>query len=69
MTKRAVLLKSENESTLFQIKMRLQEGKTATFIYSDRTMAREHLEQLRFHGLVGGVAIREINFEEISTRS
>jgi len=65
MTKRALLLKTENEDTIFRIKIRLQEGKTATFDYSDRTMAREHFDQLRFHGVVGGVAIREITFEQV----
>ena len=69
MTRRATLLKSEDEVSLFQINIRLQEGRTATFTYSDRVMAREHFEQLRFHGVVGGVAIREINFEQVPARS
>ena len=69
MTKRALLLKSENDESLFRINIRLQEGRTATFTYSDRTMAREHFEQLRFHGVVGGVAIREINFEQVKNGS
>jgi len=66
MTKRPVLLKSDNDQSLFRINIRLQEGRTATFTYSDRVMAREHFEQLRFHGVVGGVAVREITFEEVS---
>lgn len=65
MKKQPILLTAENNSKLFQINMRLQEGRTATFTYSDRFMAREHFEQLRFHGVVGGVAIREINFLEV----
>jgi hypothetical protein len=69
MTKRPVLLKSENDQSLFRINIRLQEGKTATFTYSDRVMAREHFEQLRFHGVVGGAAIREINFEQVKNGS
>ena len=69
MTRRATLLKSDDEVSLFQITIRLQEGRTATFTYSDRVMAREHFEQLRFHGVVGGVAIREINFEQVPARS
>jgi hypothetical protein len=69
MTKRALLLKSDDEASLFRINIRLQEGKTATFTYSDRTMAREHFEQLRFHGVVGGVAVREITFEQVKNGS
>jgi hypothetical protein len=69
MKKQPLLLTSENETKLFQLNIRLQEGRTATFTYSDRTMAREHFEQLRFHGVVGGVAIREINFEEVTVGS
>ena len=69
MKQRPALLKTENYEVLYTIRMRLQENKTATFTYSDRTMAREHFEQLRFHGLVGGVAIKEIDFEQQEIRS
>lgn len=69
MTKRALLLKTDSENSIYRIKIRLQEGKTATFDYSDRIMAREHYEQLSFHGVIGGVAIREINLEEVRTGS
>ena len=69
MTKRALLLKTDSENTIYRIKIRLQEGRTAEFNYSDRVMAREHYEQLSFHGVIGGVAIREINLEEIHSGS
>jgi hypothetical protein len=69
MKKQPLLLTSENDPVLFRINIRLQEGRTATFTYSDRVMAREHFEQLRFHGVVGGVAVREITFEQVTAGS
>jgi len=62
--KRAALLKNPDRPDLFRIRMRLQENRTAVFEYSDRVMAREHFDELRFHGVIGGVAIRSIEFEE-----
>jgi hypothetical protein len=60
----ARLLKNTNEHRLYRIRMRLQEGRTALFEYSDHDMARQHYDELRFHGVIGGVAIRDIAFEE-----
>jgi len=69
MTKRATLLKSDAEKSVYKISIKLQEGRTANFEYSDRYMAREHFEQLQFHGVIGGVAIRDIKLEEIKSGS
>lgn len=66
--KRAALLKNPNEATgqNYEVAMRLQEGRTALFRYSDRHMAREHYDFLRTVGQIGGYYIREITFNEIS---
>lgn len=69
MKKQALLLKSDTENSIFRISIKLQEGRTANFDYSDRHMAREHFEQLQFHGVIGGVAIRDIKLEEIKSGS
>lgn len=69
MTKRAAILKSKNEETVYRVHMRLQEGRTAMFEYSDRPMAREHFDFLRATGLVGGFAIKDIRFEEHAVKS
>ena len=69
MTKQATLLKPSTEKSVYKITIKLQEGRTALFEYSDRYMAREHFEQLQFHGVIGGVAIRDIKLEEVRTGS
>ncbi len=65
MKKTPALLQDPTKQT-YQIEMQLQEKQTARFEYSDRDMAREHYEQLRAQGVVGGLAIKQIEFKEIS---
>ena len=69
MKQRPALLKSNETRSQYRIEMRLQEGRTAEFIYSDRHMAREHFDHLRTVGVVGGVAIRHIEFMETNLGS
>ena len=63
--KKAALLQVQPNDVTIQIT--LQEGKTCRFVYSDRNMAREHFEELQFRGVVGGVAIRNIEFDRAKT--
>lgn len=69
MKQKPKLLASKDEQTHYRINLTLQEGRTATFTYSDRTMARDHWDQLRFHGVIGGFAIRDSHWEEIAVKS
>jgi len=64
---RGVLL-GTNDKTKYKIDLELQQGRTATFIYSDRQMAKEHYAQLTAQGVVGGVAIRNHTFGEFDEK-
>lgn len=61
--KRSALLRDPQTPETYHIVMRLQQGRTAHFQYSDPDMARSHYDQLRTVGVIGGVAIRDIRFE------
>ena len=52
----------------YEVRIRLQEGRTAVFTYSDRQMARDHYDALRAIGVLGGYAIRHAEYHD-STRS
>ena len=50
----------------YEIHLKLQEGKTATFSYSDRFLARSHWEQLQGLGIIAGHAIKAYEFKEVA---
>ena len=62
--RKAALLKNLKEPTLFRIRLKLQESKTAEFIYNDRAIARLHWDQLQGSGVVAGLAIKEYEYIE-----
>jgi hypothetical protein len=62
--KKAALLDNPEAIKQYEIHLRPQEGKTATFVYSDRFLARSHWEQLQGQGIVGGHAIKGYEFRE-----
>ena len=68
MTKTRGALLGTTAKTQYRIQLELQEGRTATFTYSDRSMAREHYLQLTALGAVGGYAIRSHEFGEVDDR-
>lgn len=51
---------------LFRIDIVLQEGKTASFEFNDRQIARNHYDHLQALGVIAGLAIRQIEFKEIT---
>ena len=63
---RAALLDTAAEPRRYEIHLRLQEGKTVTFTYSDRFLARSHWEQLQGSGMIAGHAIKDYEFKEIN---
>lgn len=64
MTKRAALLKNTDAQEVYKVHIRLQQNQWCEFCYSDRTMAREHFDLLRTIGVIGSLAIKEIQFHE-----
>jgi hypothetical protein len=63
---RPSLLDSSQGHRQYEIHLKLQEGKTAIFTYSDRFLARSHWEQLQGQGMVGGHAINGYEFREVT---
>lgn len=63
---RPALLQTQQDDTErpYEIRLRMQEGRTAVFSYSDKHMAREHYDTLRAHGVLGGYAIRTTEFHD-----
>lgn len=61
----AALLDSPAQAQRYVIKLRLQEGHYAEFIYSDREMARRHYDQIDAQQVVGGRVVKGITWEEI----
>ena len=47
-------------SSEFTIDLRLQEGRTCKFVYSDFSLAEGHYLQLQSSGCVGQYAVREL---------
>jgi hypothetical protein len=65
---RAALLANGSTPKNYEIHLRLQEGKTAVFTYSDRFLARSHWEQLQGQGLIAGHAIKDYEFKETDAK-
>lgn len=65
MVKQRGALLGTTAQTRYQLHFELQKGETATFIYSNRQMAREHLAQLTAYGVIGGLAIKNSTFSEV----
>lgn len=63
MKTKAALLDS-GQAKKYHIILTLQEGKTAEFIYNDRSIARQHWDQLQGTGTVAGLAIKTYNYKE-----
>ena len=53
-----------NTPKTYTIKLLLQENKTAEFVYSDRTMAQAHWDQIRTFNVVGNHAVKTSEFIE-----
>lgn len=66
MKKNPALLTNPATPRLFRIDLRLQEGKTASFEFNDREIARTYYDQLQGIGVVAGLAIKQIEFTEIT---
>jgi hypothetical protein len=64
MKKTATLLDNPTAPKTYRIRLLLQENKTAEFIYSDRTMARSHWDQIRATNVVGNNAVKQSEFLE-----
>jgi hypothetical protein len=62
---RAALLDNGSPKS-YEIHLKLQEGKTARFVYSDRFLARSHWEQLQGLGIIAGHAIKAYEFKEVA---
>ena len=63
MKTRARLLDS-GRAREYRIRLTLQEGRTAEFIYNDREIARQHWDQLQGTGVVAGLAIKTYDYSE-----
>lgn len=66
MTKKTPALLATGQPTEepYRITLKLQQGRTATFSYSDRAMARDHWDTLRALGVIGGHAIKDSQFHD-----